>query len=182
MNQVCVHLVKRIVITTTESRSTSSKETVGGHVYGQTFNRYTVQNEGRTVIEVSVQHPRSLYKGISLCIRGVGFAEDVVLEPHACDVSESTIICNDPSCSWVKNRLRDAVLKNQFQVGCCHVLYNRNGVVKWKNFTNKHIGHLFRRFSRCCGQPMEIRTQATAIGNGHNGSVYFIIALSIRNS
>ena len=182
MNQVCVHLVKGIVITTTESRAAGGQEAIGGNIDGYTFDRTTIQNEGRAVIEIGIQYARSFNKGVALCIRGVGFAEDVVFEPHACDVSKSTIICNDPSCSWVKDRLRDAVLKNQFQVGRGHILYNRNGVVKRKNFTNKHIGNLFRRFRGCRCQPVEIRAQTTAIGNGHNGSVYIIIALSICNA
>ena len=95
---------------------------------------------------------------------------------------KSTIICHDPSCSWLKDRLRDAVLKNQFQVCRGHILYNRNGVDKRKNFTNKHIGNLFRRFRGCRCLPVEISAQTTAIGNGYNGSVYIIIALSICNA
>ena len=83
MNQVSVHLVKGIVITTTESRAAGSQKAIGCNIDGYTFNGNTIQNEVRTVIEVSVHYPRSLYKRISLGIWGVRFTENVVFEPHA---------------------------------------------------------------------------------------------------
>ena len=83
MDQIGIDLIEWIVISPTEGRSTCGKEAVGSHVDGHTFNRYAIQNEGGTVIEVGVQYARSFYNGVSLGIRSVGLPEDVILEPHA---------------------------------------------------------------------------------------------------